>query len=81
MIRPALLRDISVALQSHPYLSQEDFITQDFTNKAGNQAFKIQYRYDTTLFLGSTFRRREPIKTSPYLASLFGQDKNLSRSR
>ena len=50
MIRPALLKDISVALQSHPYLSQEDFITQEFKSKAGSPAIEIQYRYDTTLF-------------------------------
>ena len=50
MIRPALLRDISVALQSHSYLSQEDFITLEFTAKAGNPAGEIKYRYDTTLF-------------------------------
>ena len=50
MIRPALLKAISVALQSHSCLSQEDFITQEFENLAGRQAFKIQYRYDTTLF-------------------------------
>ena len=50
MIRPALLRDISVALQSHRYLSQEDFITQEVANLAGRPAIKIQYRYDTTLF-------------------------------
>ena len=50
MIRPALLRDISVALQSHSYLSQEDFITQEFANRARNPAIEIKYRYDTTLF-------------------------------
>ena len=50
MIRPALLKAISVALQSHPCLSQEDFITQEFENLAGRPAFEIQYRYDTTLF-------------------------------
>ena len=50
MIRPALLRAISVALQSHRYLSQEDFITQESTNLLGTLVFEIQYRYDTTLF-------------------------------
>ena len=50
MIRPALLRDISVALQSHSYLSQEDFILQEFESQAGSPAIRIQCRYDTTLF-------------------------------
>ena len=50
MIRPALLRDISAALQAHPYLSREDFITQESTNLVGKPVFEIQYRYDTTLF-------------------------------
>ena len=50
MIRPTLLRDISFALQSHPYLSQEDFITQESESRAGTPAIEIKYRYDTTLF-------------------------------
>ena len=50
MIRPALLKAISAALQSHSYLSQEDFITREFKNPAGRLAIEIKYRYNTTLF-------------------------------
>lgn len=50
MIRPALLKAISAALQSHSYLSQEDFITREFKNRVGNPAIEIKYRYNTTLF-------------------------------
>ena len=50
MIRPTLLKAISVALQSHPYLSQEDFITREFKNRAESPAIEIKYRYNTTLF-------------------------------
>ncbi len=50
MIRPALLKAISAALQSHSYLSQEDFITREFKNRAGRPAIEIKYRYNTTLF-------------------------------
>ena len=67
MIRPALLKAISVALQSHRYLSQEDFITQEFEDLARRPAFEIQYRYDTTLF----FRFKIPTTRTDKDESMF----------
>ena len=67
MIRPALLKAISVALQSHRYLSQEDFITQEFEGLARIPNFEIQYRYDTTLF----FRFKIPTTRTDKDESIF----------
>ena len=54
MIRPSLLSDISVSLQSHTYLSQEDFITSETKTPIGGPAVEIKYRYDATLFFRFT---------------------------
>ena len=50
MVRPDLLRDVSVALESHEYLSREDFIVREFTSRAGDQGLGIEYRYDAQLW-------------------------------
>ena len=54
MIRPDLLKDVLNYLQSHQYLSQEDFIIHEFEEHTGEPAVKIEYRYDGTLSLTFT---------------------------
>ena len=50
MVRPDLLKDVLEALESHGYVSREDFIVREFKNSAGNPALEIEYRYDATLW-------------------------------
>ncbi len=58
MIRPDLLKAIFEALQSHRYLSQEDFTVQEYANREKQPCLGIEYRYDTNLF----FRFSIPIQ-------------------
>lgn len=49
MVRPDLLKDVLQSLDSHQYLSREDFIVQEFENRRGDPAIKIEYRYGADL--------------------------------
>ena len=66
MIRPDLLKNILESLQSHQYLSHEDFIIQEFEGLYGNPGLKIEYRYDETLFLSFTIPTQKDKDSGSY---------------
>jgi hypothetical protein len=64
MIRPDLLRAVFTALESHRYLSIEDFVVEEFAIKDKQPCLRVKYRYDPSLFFNSLIPAQKSRKSA-----------------
>jgi len=60
MIHPDLLKAVVDTLDSHRYLSHEDFILAEYENHEKESCLSIKYRYQSNLFFNFSLLSKEP---------------------